>query len=163
MHCPVCRSKETKVVDSRVSPDGLSIRRRRECEKCEYRFSTSEETEILDVIVVKNNGTREAYSRDKLARGLHKSLEKRPFTADAFKSLLHRIEQDIQKKKKREITSLELGELVMKHLQKFDSIAYIRFASVYRQFQDVDSFQRELNKIARNKPAARPSTKRKSL
>lgn len=156
MYCPVCKYKETKVVDTRVSPDGVSVRRRRECEKCQYRFSTSEEMEILDLMVVKNDGTREAYSRDKLERGLHKSLEKRPYTVEQFKSLVHKVERDIQRKRRREITSRDIGGMVMKHLQKFDTIAYIRFASVYRQFQDVKSFQAELNRLAGGKkPAVR--------
>lgn len=156
MRCPVCKNKETKVVDSRVAPDGMSIRRRRECEKCQYRFSTTEETEILDLVVVKNDGSREGYSREKLARGLYKSLEKRPYTAEGFKTLLHRIEQDLQKKRHREVTSREVGELVMKHLQKFDTIAFIRFASVYRQFKDVNSFQAELNRLVRAKTKRTP-------
>lgn len=151
MHCPVCKHKETKVVDSRVAQDGLSIRRRRECEKCQYRFSTTEEAEILDITVVKGDGTREAYSRDKLSKGVLRSLEKRSYTAEQFKKLIQQVEQDIQKKKKREMTSLQIGELVMRHLKKFDKVAYIRFASVYRQFEDVKTFQRELNNLTRRK------------
>ncbi len=131
----------------------MGIRRRRECEKCQFRFSTIEEAEILDIVVVKSDGKREAYTRDKLSRGLYKSLEKRSYTAEAFKNLVNRIEQDIQKKKKREIPSLQIGEIVMKHLKRFDKIAYIRFASVYRQFEDVKSFQRELNKLTRKRKA----------
>ena len=141
MFCPICRSRESKVVDSRLTQDGLAIRRRRECEKCNYRFSTVEEVELLDIVVVKNDGRRESYSRNKLENGMVRSLTKRPYTQDKFDRLIHGIERDIQKKKKREITSKEIGELAMKHLQKFDKVAYVRFASIYRAFEDVGRFQ----------------------
>jgi len=141
MFCPICRSKETKVVDSRLTQDGMAIRRRRECEKCSYRFSTVEEAELLDIVVVKNNGQRESYSRNKLESGIIRSLTKRPYIQDKFDLMIHAIERDVQKKKKREITSKEVGELVMKHLQKFDKVAYVRFASIYRAFEDVGKFQ----------------------
>ena len=147
MHCPVCNYSETKVTDTRVSGDGLAIRRRRECLKCSFRFSTVEEHEILDLTVVKRNGERRPYDRDKLATGLRKSLEKRPVTTDRFKKLLGSIEVDIQRKKKNEITTREIGEIVMKRLMHFDKVAYIRFASVYRQFEDVGRFQHEVKKL----------------
>ena len=102
--------------------------------KCFYRFSTLEEMELLDIVVVKNDGRRESYSRSKLERGILHSLAKRPYTLDKFDKLVHAIERDIQKKKKREITSREVGEILMKHLRKFDKVAYIRFASIYRAF-----------------------------
>lgn len=151
MHCPVCRSKKTSVIDSRLAQDGMTIRRRRECEKCNYRFSTMEEMELLDVVVVKRDGDRETYSRKKLQDGILQSLAKRPYTQDKFDSLIHTIEREIQKKKKREITSQELGEVVMKHLSKFDKIAYIRFASIYRAFEDVKKFQSEVSSLEKNK------------
>jgi transcriptional repressor NrdR len=151
MNCPVCKSKDTKVVDSRISADGLSIRRRRECEKCTYRFSTIEEVELLDLTVVKGDGRREAYSRDKVVRGLMKALEKRSFTEANFKKLVHNIERDIQKKKRGELTSQEIGEVVINRLKGFDKVAYIRFASVYRQFEDVHTFQKELNSLLKKK------------
>lgn len=147
MICPVCRFKDIKVVDSRLTPDGLSIRRRRECGKCHYRFSTLEEMELLDIVVVKNDGRRESYSRHKLEQGIVRSLTKRPYTQDKFDRLIHAIEQDIQKKKKREVTSKEIGEIVMKHLSKFDKVAYIRFASIYRAFEDVSKFQKEIKML----------------
>lgn len=147
MHCPVCNYNDTKVVDSRLSSDGMSIRRRRECEKCGYRFSTKEETELLDLMVVKRDGRREPYSREKLERGLHKALEKRQYTDLDFQNLVHGIERDIQKKKKNELRSSDVGEIVMRRLRNFDKVAYIRFASVYRAFEDVDSFQEELNRL----------------
>jgi transcriptional repressor NrdR len=150
MRCPVCNYKDTKVVDSRLSSDGMSIRRRRECEKCTYRFSTMEETELLDLMLVKRDGHRELYSREKMERGLRKALEKRPYTDVDFQKLVHAIERDIQKKNRNELRSEQLGEIVMKRLKGFDKVAYIRFASVYRAFEDVQTFQQELNKLVGN-------------
>ena len=144
MRCPVCQSAETKVVDSRVMPEGDAIRRRRECEKCNYRFSTLEEIELLDLVVVKNDGRRESYSRSKIERGIVHSLVKRPYTEDKFRTLLHAIERDLQKKRQREITSRDVGAIVMKHLKKFDTVAFIRFASIYRAFNDVKTFEKEI-------------------
>ena len=147
MNCPVCNNPDTSVVDSRASGDGLMIRRRRECDKCSYRFSTVEEVELLDIVVVKSDGRRESYMREKLEKGVKQSLSKRPYTAENFYRLIHSIERDIQKKKKREISSKDIGESVMKYLKNFDKVAYIRFASVYRDFKDVKTFQKELKKI----------------
>jgi len=127
-----------------MTTDGMSIRRRRECIECNYRFSTLEEMELLDIVVVKNNGRRESYSRPKLERGITHSLTKRPYTEDQFGQLIHGIETDIQKKKQREITSKDIGEIVMRQLRKFDKVAYIRFASIYRAFTDVSKFQKEV-------------------
>lgn len=149
MHCPICRHKITKVTDSRIAQDGLAIRRRRRCLKCAYRFSSVEETELLDVIVIKSDGRREAYSRPKLQRGIIQSLTKRPYTQEVFDKLIHLIEQDIQKKRKREVKSNEIGETVMKHLKKFDKVAYIRFASIYRAFEDVGKFEKEIKSLKR--------------
>ncbi len=149
MKCPVCLAPDTKVTDSRLSSEGFAIRRRRECVKCGFRFSTYEEAEILNLSVIKRDGRREPYSREKLESGLKKALEKRPVTKDDFKKLVNRIERDIQHLQKPEITSRTLGELVMKRLKRFDTVAYIRFASVYRSFQDVATFQRELLQLAR--------------
>lgn len=157
MYCPICRSKETRVIDSRLTQDAMAIRRRRECEQCQYRFSTLEEMELLDIVVVKNDGAREMYSRNKLERGIVHSLTKRPYTEEKFARLIHAIERDIQKKpapgggRQREITSKEIGELVMKHLQKFDTVAYIRFASIYRAFEDVSRFQSEIRSLKKTK------------
>lgn len=151
MYCPVCNSKETKVVDSRVTQDGVAIRRRRECVKCQYRFSTVEEMELLDITVVKRDGNREAYSRTKLERGIRQSLIKRAYTEETFDRLIHGIERDIQKKRKKEITSRDVGEIVMKNLKKFDKVAYIRFASIYRAFSDVDTFENEIRQLRHKK------------
>lgn len=147
MRCPVCNHRAVSVVDTRPSEDDWTVRRRRECDRCRYRFSTLEEMELLDIIVVKRDGTREGYMREKIAQGITRSLTKRPFTQERFHSLIHAIERDIQKKKKREIKSADLGELVMRHLHSFDKVAYIRFASVYRDFRDVKTFERELKKL----------------
>ena len=130
-----------------MTGDGLSIRRRRECERCEHRFSTLETLEILDLIVVKRDGRREPYSREKLEAGLRKALEKRPIMVDAFRKLVTVIERDIQRKAKEEVTSLDIGEIVMKHLRSFDTIGYLRFASVYRSFTDARTFEQELRAI----------------
>lgn len=151
MRCAVCNHADTKVIDSRLSSDGMSVRRRRECESCGFRFSTLEETELLDLTVVKRDGRRENYSRDKLVRGLEKALEKRPFTDTSFHKLVHKIERDIQKKRRGQLTSAELGDVVMKNLRSFDKVAYIRFASVYRSFEDVKTFESELKKLLSSK------------
>ena len=148
MRCPSCQNEDTKVIDSRVASDGLSIRRRRECEKCEFRFSTYEEVEILELQVANRDGTLEAYAREKLEAGLRKALEKRPITGEDFRQLISEIEQEIQKKMKEgRIESKEIGNIVIRKLKKHDQIAYIRFASVYRQFEDVEEFKKELQKL----------------
>jgi len=156
MYCPICNHKDTKVNDSRLTFDGANIRRRRECCKCGYRFSTVEDIEILDLMVVKRDGRRESYSRDQVVRGLLKALEKRAYTNEAFQALLHSIERDIQKRRKREIKTAEIGEIVMNRLRGFDKVAYIRFASVYRSFEDIDTFKKELDSLY-----AKPGKKKK--
>lgn len=148
MRCPVCNNKETSVVDTRAAEDGSAVRRRRECDKCHYRFSTVEEIELLDIIVVKSDGRRESYMRDKIENGIRRSLTKRHFTQEDFHRLLHSIERDIHKKRVREISGKAIGEIVMKHLRGFDKVAYIRFASVYRDFKDVKTFEREVKKLS---------------
>ena len=144
MKCPFCTNEETKVIDSRVTGDGLGVRRRRECVKCDFRFSTVETVEIFDLVVIKRDGRREPYSRDKLEAGLRRALEKRPHTSDEFRALIGLIERDIQRRRRIEIASQEIGEIVMEHLRRYDSVGYIRFASVYRSFEDVQMFQQEL-------------------
>lgn len=151
MKCPVCYYQDTKVIDSRVASDGLSIRRRRECLKCGFRFSTYEEVEILDLTIIKRDSRKEAYSREKLIKGLRKALEKRPITEDNFKKIINSIERDIQAMRTNEITSSQLGQLVMKYLKRADQVAYIRYASVYESFKDAQTFRRELNKLLKNK------------
>jgi len=159
MKCPICYYEDTKVIDSRVAPDGLSIRRRRECLKCNFRFSTYEEIEILDLMVVKRDGRRESYSREKVISGLKKALEKRSITEDHFKKLLHAIERDLQYLRHSEVTSAEIGQIVMKHLKKTDQVAYIRYASVYESFKDASDFRIELNKLLNKKK--KPAKKEK--
>ncbi len=147
MFCPLCQKDSTRVIDSRVTQGGLSVRRRRECLECGHRFSTIEEMEILDLVVVKRDGRREAYQKEKLIRGLERALEKRDFNREDFHGLVQKIERDIQKRRKQSITSEEIGQIVINHLRSFDQVAYIRFASVYRSFDDVASFQKELNEL----------------
>jgi transcriptional repressor NrdR len=149
MNCPVCSHEETRVVDSRLAGDGFAIRRRRECEKCEYRFSTSEEVELLDLRVVKSDGRRMPYERGKIEIGLRKALEKRPYLQADFQALLGRIERDLQRRRQEEVTSREIGETVMGHLKDFDIVAYIRFASVYQSFTDIDDFNAVLKKLGK--------------
>lgn len=148
MQCPKCLHEDTKVLDSRVATEGYAIRRRRECIKCKFRFSTLEQMEILDLMVVKRNGSREPYSKEKLIAGLKRALEKRPITQEVFKKLVAGIEQEISNiTTGGEITSVAIGEVVMKQMKKVDQVAYIRFASVYRQFSDIDEFKKELKKL----------------
>ncbi|MCU0679798.1 MAG: transcriptional regulator NrdR [Planctomycetes bacterium] len=151
MKCPVCYHKDTQVIDSRIATDGLSIRRRRRCLKCNFRFSTSEEMEIMDLMVVKRDGRREYYKRDKIISGLKKALEKRPITDDQFKKLLNSIELELQRLKKNEVTSQQIGQIIMKCLKKVDQVAYIRYASVYESFKDAQDFKKELNNLLKNK------------
>lgn len=147
MFCPVCSNKETKVIDSRMTADRTGIRRRRQCLKCHFRFSTVEQIEILDVMVVKRNGLKEPYAREKIVNGLRKALEKRSYTEESFNNLVARVEREIHKIRKTEITSKQIGEIIMKKLESFDQVGYIRYASVYRDFKDVASFQKELRQM----------------
>ena len=148
MRCPNCQNEDTKVLDSRPVDEGSAIRRRRECDKCDFRFSTYEEIEILDLSVVKKDGTKQMFSKEKLERSIRLPLDKRPHTDETLRKLMSAIEIDIQKKAKDgEITSAEIGEIVMKKLKKVDKVAYIRFAAVYRQFADVDEFKEALEKL----------------
>ncbi len=148
MKCPNCQNEDTKVLDSRPVEEGSAIRRRRECEKCQFRFSTYEEIEILDLNIVKKDGRKELFSKEKLLRAIRLPLDKRPYTEEAIKKLLSAIEIEIQRKAKDgEIKSTEVGEIVMKKLKKFDKVAYIRFSAVYRQFADVEEFKEALDKL----------------
>ena len=150
MRCPIC-NHDTKVVDTRGAMLGEEIRRRRECLKCKHRFTTVEEIALLDLVVVKRDGRRESYSREKLSRGIVRSLEKRPYTAGRLKQLLREIERELQRLAEDEVTSLEVGNIAMRHLRGFDKVAYIRFASVYRQFEDVEMFKKELAGLERKR------------
>lgn len=145
MICPVCHHSESRVQDSRTTSDGLAIRRRRICSACDFRFSTLEQIELLGLIVIKRNGKREPYCREKLEHGLKRALEKRSYLQDDFKRLIITIESDLHKTKQSEITSETMGEIVLVRLKHFDKVAYIRFASVYRNFENLDTFYQELH------------------
>ncbi|MBR3570858.1 MAG: transcriptional repressor NrdR [Oscillibacter sp.] len=147
MKCPFCKYPESKVVDSRPSDEGASIRRRRECLSCARRFTTYETVEFAPVVVVKKDGRRQSFDRQKLLRGMFRACEKRPVPPEAPEEISRRIEQDIQNSMRREIPSQEIGEIVMRYLRNLDEVAYVRFASVYREFQDINSFMSELNKL----------------
>lgn len=147
MKCPSCDYKETKVIDSRMSADGNSIRRRRECLKCEKRFTTYEYVERVPLMVVKKDGRRQAFDRTKIITGLVKACEKRPVSFDRIEKITTEIEREIQKKYDREVDASVIGEAVMEKLAHTDEVAYVRFASVYRQFKDVNQFMSELKVI----------------
>ena len=151
MKCPYCGDQESKVVDSRRSDDGLSIRRRRECLACQKRFTTYETVESLPVIVVKKDGSRQAFNRDKILNGIVRACEKRPVPTASMEQAVSEIEQIIQNSLEREVSSETIGELVMERLKKLDEVSYVRFASVYRQFKDIHSFMDELNKFLEEK------------
>lgn len=147
MKCPACNFSETKVVDSRLNNDGTSIRRRRECLECAKRFTTYEYIEHLPLMVVKNDGRRQAFDRKKVLSGLIKACEKRPVSVDKMEEITSEIERAIQKKFDREVHAKDIGELIMEKLAVLDEVAYVRFASVYRQFRDVNQFMSELTTI----------------
>lgn len=142
MNCPYCSDTKSRVTDKRDSPKG--IRRRRECLKCKKRFTTYETIERSDLYVVKKDGRREKFSREKLEQGIEKAFEKRPISKEKIDKMTNEIEEQLRKKGKREIKSSIVGEIIMKKIKKLDNIAYIRFASVYRDFQDVKDFKREM-------------------
>lgn len=146
MYCPRCKSKETSVVDSRLAEDGRAVRRRRECTKCSRRFTTFERQELSTLIVVKNDGTREPYSRSKLERGLWIACTKRPISQETIDSMLNKLEEKWAANAK-EVGSSTIGNDVMKQLKRIDQVAYIRFASVHREFKDVEEFKDELGKL----------------
>ena len=151
MKCPYCAYQESKVVDSRHSDDGTSIRRRRECLSCNRRFTTYETVESLPIIVVKRDNSRQSFDRNKIMNGMIRACEKRPVTTQDLESAVQDIESIIQNSLEREVTTEYIGELVMERLKPLDEVAYVRFASVYRQFKDINSFMTELNKLLEEK------------
>ena len=151
MKCPYCTYLESKVVDSRPADEGASIRRRRECLSCHKRFTTYETMESLPLIVIKKDGSRQSFDRNKVMAGLIRACEKRPVAYDTLENMVNEIEQVLQNKMEREIPSTEVGELVMERLKKIDEVSYVRFASVYRQFKDINSFMTELSKLLQDK------------
>ncbi|MEE1239849.1 MAG: transcriptional regulator NrdR [Acutalibacteraceae bacterium] len=150
MKCPFCGFEESKVIDSRPTDEGQRIRRRRECLNCGKRFTTYEIIESLPIIVIKKDKSRETFNRDKLMTGLLRACEKRPVSIDMLDNMIDEIETVLQNSLDREVSSEKIGELVMEKLKTIDEVAYVRFASVYRQFKDINTFMRELNKLLEN-------------
>lgn len=151
MKCPFCGHLEDRVIDSRAGGAGEVIRRRRECAACERRFTTYERVEDILPTVVKKDGRREPFDRQKLVRGLRIACNKRPVSTDQIEALTDTIEREAQESERREISSAELGERIMRHLRDLDEVAYVRFASVYRSFRDIDQFMAELGKLVKAK------------
>ncbi|SEA50082.1 transcriptional repressor NrdR [Thalassobacillus cyri] len=147
MRCPNCQFKNTKVLDSRPIEEGRAIRRRRECEQCGFRFTTFERIEEVPLIVVKKEGAREEFSREKLMRGLIKACEKRPVALEEIEKIALEVEKELRNQGNAEVLSEDIGEMVMERLSKVDDVAYVRFASVYRQFKDINVFLDELKDL----------------
>ena len=151
MRCPFCGDQESKVVDSRHSEDGLSIRRRRECSRCQHRFTTYEMVENLPVLVVKRNGSLQNFDKNKIVNSMIRAFDKRKADIVELERIATEIEQSVQNSLEREVTTERLGEMVMERLKPVDEVAYIRFASIYHQFQDANSFMREISKFLEEK------------
>jgi transcriptional repressor NrdR len=149
MRCPFCNFHETKVVDSRAAEDGTAIRRRRECLQCTRRFTTYETIEAIPVMVVKKDGRREMFDRNKLLNGLVKACEKRKVSAEALAEIAQAVEREVLNTMEREVSSEKIGEMVMDRLRTVDEVAYVRFASVYRQFTDINKFMHELEELVK--------------
>ena len=151
MKCPYCGHPESKVIDSRPADENASIRRRRECLSCAKRFTTYETVESLPMVVIKQDGSRQSFDRQKVLRGMIRACEKRPVSLAELERIADEIEQELQNSMEREIRTEDVGEKVMDRLRKVDQVAYVRFASVYRQFKDLDTFMAELNKLLAEK------------
>ena len=147
MKCPYCNAENTRVIDSRPADDNCSIRRRRECDDCGKRFTTYEKIETIPLIVIKKDKNREAYDRKKIQDGILSSCHKRPVPIEKIEETIDAIESDIFHLERREISSTDIGEIVMNHLKDLDEVAYVRFSSVYREFKDVNTFMNELKKL----------------
>ncbi len=161
MHCPFCNHEDTKVIDSRLAGEGAQVRRRRECEKCGERFTTFEGAELVMPRIVKNNGTREPFDEHKLRAGMMRALEKRPVSTEAIEAAIVRIVHKLRVTGEREIRSLQVGERVMEELKALDEVAYVRFASVYHSFQDVNEFREEVERL--KDEVAREALKREQM
>lgn len=148
MHCPFCGAEDTKVIDSRLVTGGDQVRRRRECLTCMERFTTFETAELLMPRIVKRDGSREPFNEDKLRAGLQRALEKRPVSVEAVEAAINRVKHALRSQGEREVSARHLGEQVMRVLRELDEVAYVRFASVYRDFQDVSEFQEEIERLA---------------
>ncbi|MEW6407480.1 MAG: transcriptional regulator NrdR [Patescibacteria group bacterium] len=147
MRCPHCHHEETKVIDSREIEQGKIIRRRRECESCKFRFSTHEELELLNLVVKKRDGHKEPYNRDKIIHGVKLACEKRPVKPEDILKVISQVEQELQNLGKTEVESRIIGNFVIKYLKDFDEVAYLRFASVYKDFKDANGFKKEIEKM----------------
>ena len=147
MHCPFCATQDTKVIDSRLVSEGMSVRRRRECNACHERFTTFESAELVMPRVIKSDGAREPFNEEKLRNGILRSLEKRPVSLEAMEQLLNRVKSGLRATGEREISSNTIGNLVMEQLKTLDKVAYIRFASVYRSFKDIREFGEEIARL----------------
>lgn len=147
MKCPYCSNLNSKVIDSRTTENNTTIRRRRECLECQERFTTYERYEKLPLMVRKKDGTREMFAEDKILAGLYKACEKRSIPSEELNQLVLEVKQELQNRMDEEVTSDEIGKLVMKKLKDLDQVAYVRFASVYRQFKDVETFKKELDRL----------------
>lgn len=150
MKCPYCGYGESKVIDSRAADEGSSIRRRRECLACTKRFTTYEMIEKLPLVVIKKDGRREFFDREKLLTGIIRSCEKRPISLEVMENLVDEVEKEIRNTIEREVSTGLIGEIVMRYLKNVDQVAYVRFASVYRQFADIENFMQELQKLMKN-------------
>ena len=147
MHCPYCNESDTKVIDSRLAAEGAQVRRRRQCNSCQERFTTFEVVEVVMPRIIKSSGKIEPYDNEKLRRSIQLPLQKRPITLDEQEAMISRIEKRLRQLGEREISSKALGEVVMSELKALDDVAYVRFASVYRDFQDIEAFHQELVNI----------------
>jgi len=152
MRCPFCSEDETKVIDSRLVTEGDQIRRRRECQACSERFTTYESAELLLPKVVKQDGVREPFNEEKLKAGILRALEKRPVSVEQIEASLNHIKHDLMATGEREVSSMQIGEAVMQQLRELDHVAYVRFASVYRSFQDLEEFRKEIDKLSAESP-----------
>ncbi|OIO81252.1 MAG: transcriptional regulator NrdR [Candidatus Omnitrophica bacterium CG12_big_fil_rev_8_21_14_0_65_43_15] len=150
MKCPFCGDIEDKVIDSRQSPEGDAIRRRRECLKCQRRFTTYEHVEKSSAMILKKDGRREPFDKNKVLSGIVKACEKRPVSMEKMQQMVDEVERSLENKYEKEIPSKEIGEVIMRELQKIDDVAYVRFASVYREFKDVNQFMSELSHLLKN-------------
>jgi len=148
MHCPFCSHDDTKVIDSRLVAEGGQVRRRRECTQCSERFTTYETAELLMPRVIKGNGNREPFDEAKLRAGIHRALEKRPVSVEKVEAAINQIGHDLQATGEREVKSRVVGELVMEQLRDLDQVAFVRFASVYRDFQDLNEFRQEIDRLS---------------
>ena len=153
MYCPFCQHEDTRVIDSRVSEDGTTIRRRRECEKCAERFNTFEVAELKMPAIVKSDGRRETFDERKLRTSFDRALQKRPVSAEQIEEAVRAVVHALRMSGERELPSLRVGEFVMDELRKLDQVAYVRFASVYRKFEDVQAFREEIERLERDLPA----------